>query len=218
MFDQGASRVFAAESVEQAREAVRHFPQRLLCGERHARPLPGFNYGNSPVEFSQLDLAQRELILTTTNGTRAFYACPAEATRLAGSFYNAQAVTAHALTLAQERSGQRHNSNIAIVCAGESGYFSMEDAVCAGYLVLELHRQHTGNTPLNLWGSAQAAISIYETHEPSSDVNHWHAAQEVIQAGLYGDLAFCIQTSVSTSVPGVVGREEVTGMLVVEKV
>lgn len=215
MFDRGASRVFAAENVEQARETARLFPARLLCGERNARPLPDFDYGNSPVEFSRLDLTGRELILTTTNGTRAFYACPEEATRLAGSFYNAQAVTIHALTLAQERGG-----NIAIVCAGELGYFAIEDAACAGYLVLELQRQHAGNSqgrPLNLWGSAQAAVSIYEKLGPQHGVAQWHAAQEVIQAGLYDDPAFCVQMSVSTSVPMVVGKEEGTGLLVVER-
>ncbi len=215
MFDRGASRVFAADSVEQAREAARLFPDRLLCGERHARPLPGFDYGNSPVEFSHLDLTNRELILTTTNGTRAFYTCPAEATRLAGSFYNAQAVTALALMLAGERGG-----NIAIVCAGESGYFAIEDASCAGYLVLELQRQYADSpqrTPLNLWGSAQAAIAIYREHGPS-DVNNWHAAQSVIQAGLYDDPAFCVQLSVSQSVPVVVGKEEGTGLLVIGRV
>jgi len=228
MFDRGASRVFAAENVEQAREAAHLFPRRLLCGERNARPLPGFDYGNSPSEFSRLDLAGRELILATTNGTRAFYACPEEATRLAGSFYNAQAVTIHALTLAQERGG-----NIAIVCAAELGYFAIEDAACAGYLVLELQRQHAGNSqgkPLNLWGSAQAAVSIYEKLGPQHGIAQWHAAQEVIQAGLYDDPSFCVQMSVSTSVPVVVGhevlapdmpghvsKEEGTGLLVVER-
>ncbi len=209
MFDRGASRVFAAESVEQAREAVRLFPGRLLCGERNARPLPDFDYGNSPVEFSRLDLTGRELILTTTNGTRAFYACPEEATCLAGSFYNAQAVIVQALALAQE-----HEGNIAIVCAGELGYFAMEDAACAGYLVLELQRQAQGK-PLNLWGSAQAAVSICEKHGPAHGVAQWPAAQEGIAAGLYDDPAFCVQMSVSTSVPVVVGREAETGLLVV---
>ncbi len=216
MFDRGASRVFAAESVEQAREGARLFPGRLLCGERNALPLPGFDYGNSPSEFSRLDLTGRELILATTNGTRAFYACPEEATRLAGSFYNAEAVTAWALAVAQEQGG-----NIAIVCAGELGYFAVEDAACAGYLVLELQRQQAGGSqgrPLNLWGSAQAAVSIYEKQGPPDGVAHWHAAQEVIQAGLYDDPGFCVQLSVSTSVPVVVGREEGTGLLLVEKV
>ncbi len=42
-------------------------------------------------------------------------------------------------------------------------------------------------------------------------VAHWHAAETVIRAGLYDDPGFCIQMSVSTSVPVVVGREEGTG-------
>ena len=133
MFDQGAARVLAAATVEQAREAALKVPGRLLCGERNVKPLPGFDYGNSPVQFSQLDLSGRELILTTTNGTRAFHACPTQTTRLAGCFYNAQAVMSHALKLALER-----NSNIALVCSGELGYFALDDAVCAGYLAIEL--------------------------------------------------------------------------------
>ena len=115
VFERGAAHVFVAGSIEQARAAAHLHPGRLLCGERNVRPLPGFDYGNSPVQFSQLDLTGRELILTTTNGTRAFHACPTNTTRLAGSFYNAQAVTTHALQLAQER-----DSNIALICSGES--------------------------------------------------------------------------------------------------
>ena len=101
MFDQGAARVLVAGGVEQAREAAQKIPGRLLCGERNVQRIPGFDYGNSPVQYSQLDLSGRELIMTTTNGTRAFYACPELAPRLAGSFYNAGAVTAHALALAK---------------------------------------------------------------------------------------------------------------------
>ena len=96
MFDQGAERVFAADTVEQARQGAQLYPDRLLCGERHALPLPGFDYGNSPAQFLQVDLADRELILATTNGSRAFYTCPEQSVRLAGCFYNAHAVTAQA--------------------------------------------------------------------------------------------------------------------------
>lgn len=213
MFDQGASRVFAAENVEQAREATRLFPHRLLCGERNARPLPGFDYGNSPVEFSVLDLTGRELILATTNGTRALYACPAEAPRLAGSFYNAQAVTAYALMLARQRGG-----NIAVVCAAELGYFALEDAACAGYLVLELQRQYEDGESLHLWGSALAAITLYDKYGPPDGVAYWRAAESVIKAGLHDDPAFCVQLSMSTSIPVVVGKEEETGLLVLGKV
>jgi 2-phosphosulfolactate phosphatase len=215
MFDQGAARVFVAGSVEEAREAALKMPGSLLCGERDVKPLPGFDYGNSPVQFSQLDLSGRELILTTTNGTRAFYACPEHTTRLAGSFYNARAVTSHALRLAQER-----KSNIALVCSGELGYFALDDAVCAGFLALELQRygeESPQGVPLHLHESANAAIALYYAFEPPKVLDYCDSAQSVFRAGLNDDPYFCMRTSVSQSVPVVVGREVETDLLMMEK-
>jgi len=213
MFDQGAARVFAAESVELARAAALKVPGRLLCGERNVKPLPGFDYGNSPVQFSQLDLAGREMILTTTNGTRAFYACPEKSTRLAGSFYNAQAVMSHALKLALE-----HHSNIALVCSGELGYFALDDAVCAGYLAIELQAGYPQEVPIHLHESVHAAIALYEAFEPPKILEHCDSAQSVFRAGLIEDPYFCMQVSKSTSITIVMGREEETGLLLLERV
>jgi 2-phosphosulfolactate phosphatase len=209
MFDQGAARVLVAGSIEQAREAAQKVPGRLLCGERNVQRIPGFDYGNSPVQYSQLDLSGRELIMTTTNGTRAFYACPEQAPRLAGSFYNARAVTARALTLAKTRECDIH-----IVCSGESDYFGLDDAVCAGYLALELQRQQPG---ILLWDSAGAAIALYEAFKPPRVLDFCSAARAVVEGGLPDDPPFCMRTSVSNSVPVVVGREAETGLLVIEK-
>ena len=213
MFDQGAARVLAAGTVEQAREAAQKFPGRLLCGERNVQPLPGFDYGNSPVEFSQVDLTGRELILTTTNGTRAFYACPEASTRLAGGFYNAGAVTAKGLALSLE-----HVSNISLVCSGELNYFALDDAVCAGYLALELQRQQGPENPLHLDESALAAIALYEVYRPPKVLDYCNSARSVIAGGLPDDPPFCMRTSVSQSVPAVVGTECETGLLVIEKI
>lgn len=209
MFDRGAARVLAAASIEQAREGARLVPGRLLCGERNVQRIPGFDYGNSPVQFSQLDLSGRELVMTTTNGTRAFYACPQQAPRLAGCFHNAEAVTFYALELA--RTGQR---DIHIVCAGESNYFGLDDAVCAGYLALELQRQQAA---IQLWDSAHAAIALYEAFKPPRVLDFSNAARAVVEGGLPDDPPFCMRASVSTSVPVVVGREAETGLLVIEK-
>ena len=215
MFDQGAARAFVAGSVAQAQEAAQKVPGRLLCGERNVKPLPGFDYGNSPVQFSQLDLSGREMILTTTNGTRAFYGCPEDATRLAGCFYNAHAVTSHALRLAKER-----KSNIALVCSGELGYFALDDSVCAGFLALELQRyneEFPQETQLQFHESASAAMALYHAYEPPKVLDYCDSAQSVFRAGLTDDPYFCMRTSESTSVPVVVGKEEETGMLVLEK-
>jgi 2-phosphosulfolactate phosphatase len=212
MFDQGAARVFVAGTIEEAREAAQKIPGVLLCGERNVQPVPGFDYGNSPVQFSQVDLTGRELIMTTTNGTRAFYACPLDSTRLAGSFYNAEAVALKALTMAKDQGG-----NISLVCSGELDYFALDDAVCAGYLALELQRLQGQVIPLDLDESALAAIALYEAFEPPKVIDYCNSAQAVILGGLPDDPPFCMRTSVSQSVPMVVGRESETGLLVIAR-
>jgi 2-phosphosulfolactate phosphatase len=211
MFDQGAARVLVAGTIEEAREAAQKIPGVLLCGERNVQPVPGFDYGNSPVQFSQVDLTGRELIMTTTNGTRAFYACPLDSTRLAGSFYNAEAVALKALTMAKDQGG-----NISLVCSGELDYFALDDAVCAGYLALELQRLQGQVIPLDLDESALAAIALYEAFEPPKVIDYCNSAQAVILGGLPDDPPFCMRTSVSQSVPMVIGRESTTGLLVIE--
>jgi len=210
MFDRGAARVLVAGTIEQAQQAARIMPGRLLCGERNVQKIPGFDYGNSPTQFLQADLAGRELIMTTTNGTRAFYACSEQATRLAGCMYNAEAVVARALRLAQEQGSK----NINLVCSGEFQYFALDDTVCAGFLALELQRQYP---EIQLGESAMAAITLYGVYKPPRVLEIAESALTVYQAGLVDDPPFCMQTNVSTSVPVVVGREESTGLLVLEK-
>lgn len=213
MLDQGVRRIFAASSIEQARAAKALYPQRLLCGERHVRPLPGFDYGNSPVQFAAAQLGDRETIMTTTNGTRAFHACPPGAFRLAGSLYNAAAVAERALDLAS-----RHQPGIHLVCAGEEDAFGLDDAVCAGYLVLEIQRQARRRTqPLTLHESALAAQALYEAYPPSTLLTYSNAACQVIAGGLPADPPFCLRTSVSQSVGMVIGQEEETGLLIIER-
>jgi 2-phosphosulfolactate phosphatase len=214
MLERGAARVLAAMDIEMAHAGAALAPARLLCGERNARPIPGFDYGNSPFQFSQLDLSGREMILTTTNGTRAFHACPEASVRLAGSLYNARAVAARALSLAQERGG-----NIALVCAGELGFFALDDAVCAGYLARELQeqREQRGEAPPQLHEGVLAALAISHAYPPPTLLRYSNAAASVIAAGLQEDADFCMQTSRSESVAMVVGREAQTGLLLLEK-
>ena len=212
MFERGAARVFVAGSVEEARAAREKHPNRLLCGERNVQPLPGFDYGNSPVQFSRADLSGRDLIMTTTNGTRAFYACPERSIRLAGSLYNAQAVTAHASALARER-----QCGIALVGSGEFDYFALDDVACAGYLAQQII-QHTQADTLELNESVEAAITLYETFKPPKIMDHSNSARSVINGGLIEDVYFCMQMNKSASIPIVIGKEEDTGLWMLEKV
>ena len=213
MLDRGARRIYVAGSIEQARAARQLYPERLLCGERHVKPLPGFDYGNSPVQFAAADLRDRELIMTTTNGTRAFHACPSEAIRLAGSLYNAEAVAGKALELAAAREG-----NIHLVCSGEEDAFGLDDAVCAGCLVQEIQNQIDEETQtLELHESALAALALSEAYPPPELVEFSNASHQVIEGGLLSDISFCMRASASQSVGLVTGQEERTGLLLIER-
>jgi len=201
--------VLIADTIEQARLAAKTRTGRLLCGERNVQPLPDFDYGNSPAQFARAEISGRELILTTTNGTRAFFAPPEESIRVAGCFYNARAVTGYALARAQER-----DSDIAIVCAAEHGHFALDDAVCAGYLALELQQQ---SPTLQSHESVLAAIALYHSYPPPDLINHCNSAQKVIAAGLREDLDLCMRCDASTSVPLLTGQDKETGLLVLER-
>ena len=208
ILERGATRVFVADTLEQAQQAAKLHPERLLCGERQALPLPGFDYGNSPAQFAQLDLAGRELILTTTNGSRAFYTCPAQSTRLAGCLYNGLAVVTHALELARQR-----NCNIAIVCAAESNYFALDDATCAGYLATEIQRLQPS---IEISDSVPAATAFYRAYPPPALAQYCRSTQSIIKLGLQDDVDFCMQVSKSQRVPVVTGKEQGTGLLIIE--
>jgi 2-phosphosulfolactate phosphatase len=210
ILEHGGERVFAANNVEQAREAAHKKAGRLLCGERNALPLPYFDYGNSPVQFSQAPLQGRELILTTTNGSKAFFACSSDSIRLAGCFYNAHAVCAYALEQARQ-SGH----DIGIVCAGEAGYFALDDTVCAGYLASEIQRMHPN---IVAHESVTAAIALAKAFPAHSLRNASHSARQVIENGLGDDIDFCLHIDGSRTIGRVKGEEEETGLLILEPV
>jgi 2-phosphosulfolactate phosphatase len=102
----------------------------LLAGERGGLPIPGFDLGNSPQEFTRERVAGRTIVFTTTNGTRALLLCGEAATVLLGSFANLSAVC-RAATRAE---------HLHLVCAGTDGWVTREDVLAAGAIVEQLTR------------------------------------------------------------------------------
>jgi 2-phosphosulfolactate phosphatase len=91
-FSRGAAAVIPVASVDDARELKRLHPDWLLIGERHARPLPGFDCGNSPADLEKFDVAGRTIIHTTHSGTQGLTAVPASVETLTGALVNAGAI------------------------------------------------------------------------------------------------------------------------------
>jgi len=127
-FEQGAARVIAAATVAEAFELKRRHPQALLCGEREGRPVPGFDLGNSPLEYGRERVAGRTLVFASTNGSQALRLAASASCTLLGAFVNAAAVVER---VAAER-------EVWLVASGKLGRTSLEDLACAGWLARAL--------------------------------------------------------------------------------
>ncbi|MET0534202.1 MAG: 2-phosphosulfolactate phosphatase [Steroidobacter sp.] len=91
-FSRGAATIIPIASIDDARELKRQHPDWLLIGERHAKPLPGFDCGNSPADLEKLDLAGRTLIHTTHSGTQGLTSAHQADEVITGALVNAAAI------------------------------------------------------------------------------------------------------------------------------
>jgi len=134
----GAARIVPFATTPEAIAFRDRTPGTLACGEREGRIVPGFDLGNSPLEFTRERVAGKTLAFASTNGSRALLAAARCRRRLLGSF---AALSAVVEALADER-------DIWLVCAGKLGAFAIEDAACAGTIVARLVQR--GSEPANV--------------------------------------------------------------------
>jgi 2-phosphosulfolactate phosphatase len=106
-----------------------------LAGERKMLPIPGFDIGNSPREFTREAVAGKTVLISTTNGTGALTAVQAARDVVVASYVNFTPV------VAMLRSALRGGTDVAIICAGRGRQFSLEDAACAGRYVNHVTRE-----------------------------------------------------------------------------
>ena len=127
----GAKRIIPVETVEEAVALKRRYADSLLGGERGGVRQGGFDFGNSPLEYSRDLVLDKTIVLTTTNGTRALVGCQSAhaATIGCAGFLNGRAAVRRLMA----RTG-----DLALVCAGTKNQFSLDDFLCAGMLLQQI--------------------------------------------------------------------------------
>jgi len=135
----GARAVIPLDSTDEVVMRAKAFERSevKLAGERQMRPIPGFDLGNSPREFTRENVEGKTVLLSTTNGTAAIIALQGPRDVVIGSYVNFSAV------LAMLRTALRGGTDVAILCAGRDKQFSLEDAACAGRYVHHAMRRRT---------------------------------------------------------------------------
>ncbi len=120
-FDNGVKAIIPVASVEEAIEYQRK--GYLVGAERMGKIVEGFDFGNSPFSFMKEELRGQEIVLTTTNGTKALDIAKDAETVVVGSLLNLDALCEWLAV---------QDKNILCLCSGWQDKFNLEDTICAG--------------------------------------------------------------------------------------
>ncbi|MBC2870687.1 2-phosphosulfolactate phosphatase [Acetanaerobacterium sp. MSJ-12] len=180
------------EDAFRLRREVPAYREALLGGERKTQIIPGFDCGNSPLEYTRARIGGRVLILSTTNGTKAMAKAERASAIYLGCLNNAEAVA---------RRLWRRGEDVQIVCAGTKGNFSLEDVVSAGAMIHYLKLWGGGEVACNDLG--YTAWKMFEGYGADMDgllrpTRHYGT---MLKNDLAEDIAYCIQLNISRSVP-----------------
>lgn len=189
-FQHGAASMIPVSTVEEAREYQRK--GFMVGGERNGVVVEGFEFGNSPFSYMNEEIKGKEIVLTTTNGTRAInIASESAETVLIGSFLNLQALADHIAT---------QGKDLVIFCAGWKDRFNMEDSLFAGALtnLLLASNKFTSNCD-----SANASSLVYRTARRDllrflSNCSH---RKRLGHLNLEKDVEYCLQTDITDVIP-----------------
>ncbi len=186
----GAECVIPVLTPGDALEYRKSNPGVLLGGERNAELIEGFDLGNSPLAYTRPIVEGRQLVMTTTNGTRAILNSCSAADIYIACFLNARKVAETVMK----------HSRISIVCSGADDLFTLEDALCAGYIINlmkhidnEIRLSDQAISMLALYWQASGNIQAF-----ASQGRHYKVLND---KGFFGDLDYCLGDSHIAVVP-----------------
>lgn len=123
----GVNSIVPVSTVE---EAMTYKEKGFIVGaERQGEIVEGFDIGNSPFSYMDPKLKGKDIVLTTTNGTRAINIAREAPTVVIGSLINLNYLVEWLL---------QENKNVLCLCSGWKGNFNLEDTICGGAIADEL--------------------------------------------------------------------------------
>ena len=126
-FHYGVDKIIPVSTLDQAIEYKdKGFH---VAAERKGKIVSGFEFGNSPLTYTNDKLKDQTLVLTTTNGTKAINMAKDIEHLLIGSFLNLDAIINYLIEL---------NKSALILGSGWENKFCLEDSICAGAISEQL--------------------------------------------------------------------------------
>ncbi len=120
-FENGVRSIIPVPTVE---EALEYKKKGFLAGaERKGQIVEGFDFGNSPFSYMREDFRGKDIVLSTTNGTKALDIAKDAELVVVGSLLNLDALCEFLVA---------QNKNVLCLCSGWQDKFNLEDTICAG--------------------------------------------------------------------------------------
>lgn len=122
-FSNGVRTIRPVATVEEA-EAYK--TQGWLVGaERNVKRCAFADFGNSPFDYTPEKVSGKDIVFTTTNGTRAITIARSAFRVVTGAFINLQAVADYCV---------RHGRDVVVLCSGWQDKVNIEDTLFGGAL------------------------------------------------------------------------------------
>ena len=163
----------------------------LLGGEIDSNKIQGFDMGNSPLEYTTENIAEKTIIFSTANGSVAIKRCDDAAEVLIGSILNAKAIANEVLEIGRDTY---------LVCAGTRGKFSTDDIIATGCI---LDRIVSMDATVELDDLGRVALKMYRNARSDlmASFEGCMHFEHLMSLGLKDDVEFCLQEDLYSVVP-----------------
>lgn len=185
----GVKNLIPVATVDEAR--VMKQQGYMVASERDGYVLDFADFGNSPFNFTPEVVNGKDIVYSTTNGTRCIHMASHSKAVVIGSFLNISVLTDWLI---------RQNAPVLLFCASWKDRFSLEDTVCAGALAERLLSSGKFET---ICDGVTASIDLWNLAKPNLPGYIQKAAQKsrLASKGLDDCIEYCLTADLCPVVP-----------------
>ena len=188
-FHNGAKAVKTVSSVEEAiLFKEKGFP---VAAERNVKKCDFADFGNSPFDFSPEKVSGKEIVFTTTNGTKAVEMALDADKILIGAFSNISSVADYCIG---------KGKNVLVLCSGWNNRFCLEDTLFAGALTEKLVQNRHSEYKSDATFAALELWKIAKTNPISYICNAEHYDRLKLN-GLENSVEYCLTADTAPVLP-----------------
>ncbi|OCL27347.1 2-phosphosulfolactate phosphatase [Orenia metallireducens] len=178
----GAKDIIPVVSIEEAKRLKRGLAKKaLVAGERGGIKIEEFDLGNSPRAYSQEVVLNKNIILTTTNGTKCFARLESAQEVVVLSLLNLEAINNYL----------QDKEKVVFCCAGTHGEFALDDFITAGKAITKL----SASKEVKLSDRALVAYQIYLQNKDNllNLIKGSKSGQNLISLGKEEDIDYIVE-------------------------